>query len=103
MNKEHTVKNSDVSIFSATKKFELEWNVPTLSPAVQCTIVAYGYHSSINHPLIVEGANASLLKWSAYYDKSSPIVMAVNFMNPRLKMEYFLENGWKLLLMLGKC
>jgi hypothetical protein len=65
--------------------------------------VAYGYHSSINHPLIVEGANASLLKWSAYYDKSSPIVMAVNFMNPRLKMEYFLENGWKLLLMLGKC
>jgi hypothetical protein len=28
MYKEHTVKKSDISIFSATKKFELGWNDP---------------------------------------------------------------------------
>ena len=56
--------------------------------------VAYCHHASINHPLIVEGAQAGLLKLSAYYDKASPIVMTATFMDPRLKMQYFLENGW---------
>lgn len=51
-------------------------------------------HESITHPLIVEGATAGLDKLSSYYDKASPIVMAATFMDPRLKMQYFIENGW---------
>uniref|UniRef100_A0A0P6EU04 Zinc finger protein n=1 Tax=Daphnia magna TaxID=35525 RepID=A0A0P6EU04_9CRUS len=47
-----------------------------------------------NHPLLVKGAAAGLLKLSAYYDKASPVVMAATFMDPRCKMQYFIDNGW---------
>ncbi|KAI9557257.1 hypothetical protein GHT06_017080 [Daphnia sinensis] len=51
-------------------------------------------HRSIQHPLIVSAAVAGLEKLSSYYDKASPIVMAATFLNPRLKMEYIVDNGW---------
>ncbi|XP_057371912.1 uncharacterized protein LOC130692850 [Daphnia carinata] len=47
-----------------------------------------------NHPLLVKGAAAGLLKLSTYYDKASPVVMAATFMDPRCKMQYFIDNGW---------
>lgn len=50
-------------------------------------------HESITQPSIVEGASAGLEILSFYYDKTSPIVMAVTFMDPRLKMQYFIDNG----------
>lgn len=56
--------------------------------------VSKGRHESITHSLIVKGAAAGLQKLASYYDKSSPVVMAATFMDPRLKMQYFIENGW---------
>jgi hypothetical protein len=46
------------------------------------------------HNLIVRGAAAGLEKLSSYYHKASLIVMAATFMDPRLKMQYFIDNGW---------
>lgn len=57
--------------------------------------ISKNLHESISHPLIVEGASASLQKLSLYYDKTSPIVIAATFMDPRLKMQYFIDNGWQ--------
>ena len=46
-----------------------------------------------NH-LIVQGAAAGLLQLSSYYDKSSPMILAATFMDPRCKMKYFVDHGW---------
>ena len=51
-------------------------------------------HDLITHNLIVRGATAGLEKLSSYYDKSFPIVMAATFIDSRLKMQYFIDNGW---------
>lgn len=56
--------------------------------------VSQHLHRSISHTLIIKGASAGLEKLSAYYDKASHVVMAATFMDPRLKMQYFIENGW---------
>ncbi len=45
------------------------------------------------NPLVVQGAAAGLQKLFAYY-KSSPLVMAATFMDPRCKMQYFVDHGW---------
>ena len=56
--------------------------------------VACGNYAKTNHVLIVSGAQAGLDKLAKYYDKASPVLMAAAFMDPRLKMTYFVENGW---------
>jgi len=56
--------------------------------------VSQSRHESITHPLIEEGVITGFDKLSSYYDKSSPIIMASTFMDPRLKMQYFIDNGW---------
>ncbi|KZS01068.1 Zinc finger protein [Daphnia magna] len=56
--------------------------------------VSQSRHRSIKHPLIVMAATAGLKKLSSYYDKASPIVMAATFLDPRLKIQYFIDNGW---------
>jgi hypothetical protein len=56
--------------------------------------VACENHAKINHVLIVSGAQAGLDKLAKYYDKAPPIFLAAAFMDPRLKMTYFVENVW---------
>ena len=46
------------------------------------------------HPLIVKGARADLEKLSVYYNKSSPVMMAATYVDPRFKMRYFVDSGW---------
>ena len=46
------------------------------------------------HSLIVEAAKAGLQKLSDYYEKASPVMMAATYIDPKFKMEYFVDQGW---------
>lgn len=42
-----------------------------------------------------EGAKAALAKLSKYYNETTPIYLVCTVLDPRLKLDYFVENGWE--------
>lgn len=92
-------------VFSFLEEFALVTNYveasqhPTLSLVVpMCNrllnLLEETSRDESKDPLLVKGAAAGLLKLSAYYDEASPVVMAATFLDPRCKMQYFIDNGW---------
>lgn len=91
-------------VFSFLEKFALVTTYVETSHFPTLSLVIPMYNRLLNlleetsrdeskHPLVVKGAAAGLQKLSAYYEEASPLLMAATFMDPRCKMQYFVDSG----------
>ncbi|XP_057373479.1 uncharacterized protein LOC130694417 [Daphnia carinata] len=91
-------------VFSFLEKFALVTTYVETSHFPTLSLVIPMYNRLLNlleetsrdeskHTLIVKGASAGLQILSAYYEEASPLLMAATFMDPRCKMQYFVESG----------
>ena len=51
-------------------------------------------HDKKKPALVVKGSKAGLRTFSTSYDEASPVMMVATYLDPRCKMQYFIDHGW---------